>query len=147
MGHVDALEIHRANKFQWTARQYYYGLLQTLRAVALLTANSLEEELIEIDLLAYMPGWFQAEMNELRSVISGETTYPQLEPRTKLSILFSFFEDKQVPTRLGRSGNDEFPLCLPVRPGEYRGMGNADNETAEAGGKTWSDDSVQDVSE
>ena len=94
MGHVDALEIHRANKFQWTARQYYYGLLQTLRAVALLTANSLEEELIEIDLLAYMPGWFQAEMNELRSVISGETTYPQLEPRTKLAILFSFFEDK-----------------------------------------------------
>ena len=51
MGHVDALEIHRANKFQWTARQCYYGLLQTLRAVALLTANSLEEELIEIDLL------------------------------------------------------------------------------------------------
>ena len=47
MGHVDALEIHRVNKFQWTARQYYYGLLQTLRAVALLTANSLEEELVE----------------------------------------------------------------------------------------------------
>ena len=94
MGHVDALEIHRANKFQWTPRQFYYGLLQTLRAVALMTANSLEEELVEIDLLVYMPGWFQAEMTELRSIISGETTYPQLEPRTKLAILFSYFEDR-----------------------------------------------------
>ena len=25
MGHVDALEIHRANKFQWSPRQFYYG--------------------------------------------------------------------------------------------------------------------------
>ena len=95
MGHVDALEIHRANKFKWTPRQFYYGLLQTLRDVALTTANSLEEELVEINLLVYMPDWFQqAEMTELRSVIAGETTYPQLQPRTKLAIMFAFFEDK-----------------------------------------------------
>ena len=94
MGHVDALEIHRANKFKWTPRQFYYGLLQTLRDVALTTANSLEEELVEINLLVYMPDWFQAEMTELRSVIAGETTYPQLQPRTKLTIMFAFFEDK-----------------------------------------------------
>ena len=42
-----------------------------------LTTNSLEEDLIEIDLLTYMSGWVQVEMNELRSIISGETTYPQ----------------------------------------------------------------------
>ena len=69
MGHVDALEIHRANKFRWTARQFYYGLRLTLQSVALTTANSLEEELVEINLLVYLPDWFQAEMTELRSMI------------------------------------------------------------------------------
>ena len=94
MGHVDALEIHRANKFRWTARQFYYGLRLTLQSVALTTANSLEEELVEINLLVYLPDWFQAEMTELRSMIAGKTSFPQLQPRTKLAIMFAFFEDK-----------------------------------------------------
>ena len=54
----------------------------------------MEENLVEMDLLAYIPGWFQAEMRELRNMIEGELTYPQLQPRTKLAILFTFFEDK-----------------------------------------------------
>ena len=94
MGHVDALEIHRANKFQWNPRQFYYGLMATLIYAAHQALLSLEEDLMDIDLLAYIPGWFQTEMVELRSIIDGELTYAQLQPRTKLAILFSVFEDR-----------------------------------------------------
>ena len=94
MGHVDALEIHRANKFQWNPRQFYYGLMATLIYAVHTALLSLEENLMDINLLAYIPDWFQTEMAELRSMIAGEVTYSQLQPRTKLVILFSVFEER-----------------------------------------------------
>ena len=55
IAHVDALETHRANKFVWTARQFYYGLLQTLHGKALKTAHAMEEDIEELNLLDLLP--------------------------------------------------------------------------------------------
>ena len=37
IGHLDMLEIFRANKHQWTVREFYYGLSHTLSGKALTT--------------------------------------------------------------------------------------------------------------
>ena len=70
IAHVDALEIHRANKHQWTARQFYYGLQHTLTGKARLAIQALEEELDCPTLYAILPDWFEAEMEELRAMIA-----------------------------------------------------------------------------
>ena len=94
IAHVDALETHRANKFMWTARQFYYGLLHTLRAKALKTANAMEEDLEEFVLLDFIPDWFECEMRELRQMVSGKLKFAQLKPRTKVAILITYFEEQ-----------------------------------------------------
>ena len=42
-----------------------------------------------------LSSWLISEWDDrLHSVIAGDTTYSQLEPRTKLMVLFLFFENK-----------------------------------------------------
>ena len=94
IAHLDALEIHRANKYQWSARQFYYGLQHTLVGRAKATLQSLEEELECPVLYTTLPDWFEADMEELRAMISKKITYPQLEPRTKIAILVTWFQEK-----------------------------------------------------
>ena len=94
VGHLDALDTHRANKFQWSARSFYYGLLHTLSGDALDTTTSMEEDTEEFDMLEMLPDWFECEMAELRSMVSGRVVFAQLHPRTKCDILIMYIEDK-----------------------------------------------------
>ena len=94
VAHLDMLEIHRANKYQWTARQFYYALQHTLLGKAKETVQALEEELECPVLYSTLPDWFEADMEELRAMIAKRVTYPQLEPRTKLAVLIVWFQRK-----------------------------------------------------
>ena len=94
IGHVDTLEIHRANKHQWTARQFYYGLQQTVAGKAMETMQALKEELDCPVLYSILPDWFEAEMEELRAMISNKITFPQLQSRTKVAIVIVWFQEK-----------------------------------------------------
>ena len=94
IAHVDALETHRANKFQWTARQFYYGLLHTLVGRAERTATAMEDDIEEVNLLDSLPDWFECEMLELRQMVAGKLKFAQLKPRTKVAVLISHFEEK-----------------------------------------------------
>ena len=94
IAHVDALETHRANKFQWTARQFYYGLLHTLLGRAERTATAMEEDVEEVNLLDVLPDWFECEMLELRLMVAGKLRFSQLKPRTKVAVLITYFEEK-----------------------------------------------------
>ena len=94
ISHVDALEIHRANKHQWTARQYYYGLQHTLAGKAKATIQALEEELDCPTLYSILPDWFEPDMEELRAMISNKISFPQLEPRTKVAVVIAWFQEK-----------------------------------------------------
>ena len=55
IGHLDLLEIVRANKHQWTAREFYYGLMHTLSGRALATVENLEQGLECPELTAFLP--------------------------------------------------------------------------------------------
>ena len=94
VGHIDSFDTHRANKFLWSARSFYYGLLHTLAGEALETATAMEEDNEEFELTEMLSDWFECEMAELRSMISGKLKYPQLHPRTKCAVLITYFEDK-----------------------------------------------------
>ena len=50
IGHVDALETHRALKYSWTAKQFYYGLLHTLTDEAHKTAAAMEDDTEEMEM-------------------------------------------------------------------------------------------------
>ena len=104
MAHLDMLEIHRANKYQWTARQFYYGLQHTLLGRAKESILALEEELESPVLYSTLPDWFEADMEELRAMIAKRVTFPQLEPRTKIAILIVWFQDKFQRARHSRIG-------------------------------------------
>ena len=56
IGHIDVLETHRAQKFRWTARQFYHALLLTLLDPAKASASALEEDLKECDMPRLLPG-------------------------------------------------------------------------------------------
>lgn len=94
ISHIDMLEIHRANKHQWSARQFYYGLQHTLAGRAKKTIEALEEELECPTLYSIIPDWFETEMEELRAMIANKITYPQLEPRTKIAVVIAYFQEK-----------------------------------------------------
>ena len=94
IGHVDMLEIMRANKHQWTAREYYYGLQHTLAGRARVTVSNLEQGLECPELTMFLPDWFECDMQELRQIIAGRCTFPELAPRTKVAILIAYFQDR-----------------------------------------------------
>ena len=75
IGHVDMLEIMRANKHQWTAREYYYGLQHTLAGKTWSTVFNLEQGLECSELTMYLPDWFECDMQELRQMIAGRCGY------------------------------------------------------------------------
>ena len=54
IAHIDLLEIHRANKHQWTVREFYYGLQHTLADTAKDTVQHLEQGLELSDLTTFL---------------------------------------------------------------------------------------------
>ena len=67
--HLDSLEIHRANKFQWSAREFYYALQHTLGGIAKETLGHLERDVETFDFRMYLPNWFQTEGIENRELM------------------------------------------------------------------------------
>ena len=94
IGHLDMLEIMRANKHQWTAREFYYGLQHTLAGKARSTVSNLEQSLECPELTMFLPDWFECDMQELREMIAGRCGFPELEPRTKVAVLIAYFQDR-----------------------------------------------------
>ena len=106
IGHLDLLEIHRANKHQWTAREFYYGLQHTLAGKALTTVQHLEQGLECPDLTAFLPNWFECDMQELRLMVAGKISFPELEPRSKVAIIISYFQNRFQQTSAKRAMED-----------------------------------------
>ena len=92
IGHVDALETHRALKYSWTAKQFYYGLLHTLTDEAQKTAAAMEDDTEEMEMHRLLPDWFKPDMGEYRKMACGKVKYAELEPRSKVAIMLSYFE-------------------------------------------------------
>ena len=88
------LEIMRANKHQWTAREFYYGLQHTLAGKVRSTVSNLEQSLECPELTMFLPDWFECDMQELREMIAGRCGFPELEPRTKVAVLIAYFQDR-----------------------------------------------------
>ena len=103
IGHLDMLEIFRANKHQWTAREFYYGLSHTLSGKALATLQNLEQGLECPELTMFLPNWFECDMQELRLMIAGGLKFPELEPRTKVAIVIAYFQDRFQMTSVTRA--------------------------------------------
>ena len=92
--HLDMLEIMRVNKHQWTAREFYYGLQHTLAGKVRSTVSNLEQSLECPELTMFLPDWFECDMQELREMIAGRCGFPELEPRTKVAVLITYFQDR-----------------------------------------------------
>lgn len=92
--HLNKLEVLRAKKFSWTAKEFYYGLQHTLSGKASEVLASMEEDLVSVDLGAMLPSWYEANTAEYKLISARQTTFSQLTSRTKLAILICYFHDR-----------------------------------------------------
>ena len=91
MTHVDSLELNRAKKHNWTARQFFYGLKETLMGAALEELVSLEQDLHQPDLVSLIPDWYECENKDLMVIMRNRMTFSGLSERTQLAIVIVYF--------------------------------------------------------
>ena len=91
MAHVDALELDMAKKHGWTARQFFYGLKETLQGAALEELISLQTDLHQPDLAPLIPDWYECETQELMGILRDRITFSGLSERTQLAIIIVHF--------------------------------------------------------
>ena len=89
--HLDQLELDRAKKHNWTAKQYYYGLRATLQARALTTIKNMEQDLDRPAFADLIPDWFQPSAEEWRDIATGRGLFSTFSERTKTAVIIVYF--------------------------------------------------------
>lgn len=92
------------------------------------TMQALEAELDCPVLYSILPDWFEAKMDELRSMIVNKITFPQLELRTIVSncLVSGNFSTRLIGHCLGR-----VQVYCSTAQRDHRGMGNTHQTTSE----------------
>ena len=101
------METEYARFYNWTPREFYFGLRITLVGKALETIRSMEDDMELTSFAALIPTWFEPTGEEWREVYDGTATFSTLSHRMQVAVVITHFH-KQFQVQTGDQAYNMF---------------------------------------